>query len=65
MSILAVMIWLVLIGVGLYLVNVYLGRYMQKWILKVLNIFVVIAVVIWLLNILGVFTALNFPAPHF
>lgn len=65
MSILTVMLWLVLIGAGLWLINTFLAPYMHKWILTILNVFVTIAVVLWLLSLLGILSALNMPLPRF
>lgn len=51
MPILHLIIWLVLIGVVMWLVNTYIP--MQATIKKILNIAVVIIVVLWLLSVFG------------
>jgi fumarate reductase subunit C len=44
---------LVVIGVGMWAVNTYLGPKMQPSILTILNIAVVIAVILWLASVFG------------
>ena len=53
MSIIALIITLVVIGVILWLVNSYIP--MDGKIKNILNVVVVICVVLWLLNVFGVF----------
>jgi hypothetical protein len=59
MSILALIITLVLVGVLLWLVNTYVP--MAAPIKNILNVVVVILVVVWLLNVFGVFTSATVP----
>lgn len=54
MSIIALIITLIVIGVLLWLVNSYIP--MDGKIKNILNIVVVIVVVLWLLNVFGVFS---------
>lgn len=57
MSIIALIVTLVAIGVILWLVNAYIP--MDQKIKTILNIVVVIVVVLWLLNMFGVFSMLG------
>lgn len=54
MSIIALIVGLVVIGVLLWFVNAYIP--MDAKIKNILNIVVVICVVLWLLNVFGVFS---------
>ena len=51
MPIISLIIILVVIGVLLWVVNTYLGAYIDVKILKIINVVVVVAVVIWLLSL--------------
>ncbi len=53
MSLIAIVVTLIVVGVLLWLVNAYIP--MDEKIKKILNIAVVIVVVLWLLNVFGVF----------
>lgn len=53
MTLISLVITLIVVGVLLWLVNVYIP--MDRKIKKILNIVVVIAVVLWLLNAFGLF----------
>jgi len=53
MSLIAVLITLIVVGVLLWLVNTYIP--MDLKIKKILNAVVVIVVIVWLLNVFGVF----------
>jgi len=57
MPILSVIIWLVVIGVLLWLVNTYIP--LDAKIKKILNVVVVIAVMLWLLNAFGLLSGLG------
>lgn len=57
MSLVNIVIILIVVGVLLWLVNVYIP--MDSKIKNILNIVVVIAVVLWLLQAFGVLGALN------
>lgn len=57
MSLLSLVLTLIVIGVLLWLVNVYVP--MDAKIKSILNGVVVIAVVLWLLNVFGLFGHLN------
>ncbi len=57
MSLIALVIVLVVVGVVLWLINTYIP--MQSTIKKILNVVVVVAVVLWLLNAFGVIGSLD------
>jgi hypothetical protein len=57
MSMLVVVLFLILIGVGLWAVNTYIP--MDPKIKLILNIVVVIVVVLWLLNVFNVYGYLD------
>lgn len=59
MPLLTIALTIIVIGVGLYLVNMYIP--MDAKINKILNIAVVIAVVLWLANLFGLFRHLGAP----
>jgi hypothetical protein len=59
MDLISIFIVLIIVGVCLYLVNVYVGPKMAPPILTILNVAVVIVVVLWLLRGFGVFA--HFP----
>ena len=61
MTLIALLVYLALIGVALWLVNTYLP--MDPKIKTVINIVVIVAVILWLLNVFGLFTA--GPVIHF
>ncbi len=54
MPIVSLIVWLVIIGVLMWLVNTYVP--MQEPYKKILNIIVIVAVVLWLLSVFGVFS---------
>ena len=64
MSIIALIVALVVIGLLLWLVNTYIP--MDAKIKNILNVVVVICVVLWLLSVFGVFSANlgNVPRVH-
>lgn len=57
MSLIALIIALVVVGVALWLVNSYVP--MQAAVKKILNIVVVIVVVLWLLSVFGILGSLD------
>ena len=57
MLLLQVVVFLIVVGVLLWLVNNYIP--MQRTIKSILNAVVVIAVVLWLLNVFGLFHSLS------
>jgi hypothetical protein len=57
MPLLQVVVFLIVVGVLLWLVNNYIP--MQRTIKSILNAVVVIAVVLWLLNVFGLFHSLS------
>ncbi len=57
MSLLAVLLTLIIVGIVLWLVNAYVP--MDAKIKKILNIVAVIIVIIWLLKVFGLFDYLN------
>ena len=57
MSLIALVVVLIVVGVLLWLVNSYIP--MDGTIKKILNVVVVFAVVLWLLNAFGVLTSLS------
>jgi undecaprenyl pyrophosphate phosphatase UppP len=57
MPLVTVVIYLVVVGVLLWLVNNYIP--MDRKIKQILNILVVVVVVVWLLQVLGVMGPLN------
>lgn len=59
MSLLGIIIFLVIVGVVLWLINAYVP--MDAKIKTILNVVVVIFVVIWLLRALGLITYLSTP----
>lgn len=59
MSILGILIFLVVLGVVLWLINAYIP--MDPKIKTILNVVVVIFVVVWLLQVLGLFSYLQQP----
>lgn len=59
MSLLAVVLVLIVVGVLLMLVNKYGPPYIDAKILSLINIVVVVAVIIWLLQVFGVWAYLN------
>lgn len=62
MSIIAVVISLMVVGVLLWVINTYIP--MDARIKQLINIFVVVCVVLWLLQIFGVFSLLQAPVPR-
>ena len=62
MSILALLFWIVLIGVGTYLVNLHVP--MEGWIKTVFNVVVVIVVILLLLHAFGGADFLSSPIPR-
>lgn len=64
MSLLALVLVLICIGVLLWVVNTQLAGMIDGKILKIINVVVVIAVVLWLLNVFGIFDLGNIPVPR-
>lgn len=58
----ALVIWLIIIGVLLYAVNAYIP--MDAKIKKLINIVVVVCVVVWLLYVFGVLPSRDIPVPR-
>lgn len=56
----AIIIWLVVVGILLYLVNTYVP--MDGKIKNILNTVVVIVVILWLLQVFGVFAYIGSPS---
>ena len=54
MPLITVVIILIVIGVLLYLFNIYVSPYVDAKFVKLINIVVVLAVIIWLLKVFGV-----------
>jgi hypothetical protein len=50
---------LIVVGVVLALINTYGRPYIDATILRILNVFVIVVVIIWLLKILGVWAYLS------
>ncbi len=63
MSLIALVVTLIVVGVLLYLVNTYIP--MAAPIKNIINIVVVIAVVLWLLNVFGVLGGADIKVPRF
>jgi len=59
MSLVALVITLIIVGILLWLVNTQLGSIIAPPILKIINIVVIVAVVLWLLSVLGLFDSLG------
>jgi len=59
MPLITVILVLIVVGVVLTLVNRYGKEYIDATILRILNIFVIVVVIIWLLRILGVWAYLS------
>jgi hypothetical protein len=59
MPLITVILVLLVVGVVLALINTYGRPYVDATILKILNVFVVVVVIIWLLRILGVWAYLS------
>jgi hypothetical protein len=53
MTLVALVVTLIVIGVLLWLVNSQLGGFIASPILKIINVVVIIVVVLWLLQVLG------------
>lgn len=53
MSLIALVLTLVVVGVGLFVLNRYAGEYIDGKILKIINAVVVVAVIFWLLSVFG------------
>jgi len=66
MSLLYVIVVLIIVGVGLWAVNTYLGAYIAKPILAIINIVIVLLVVIWVLTLFlpGLTTPIVRPVPR-
>lgn len=63
MSLLGLVVFLVIIGIMLYLINKYIP--MDDKIKLILNVVVVIAVCIWVLDIFGLLGAFDVPIPRY
>jgi hypothetical protein len=59
MPLLTIVLVLLVVGVLLALINTYGRPYIDATILKILNVFVIVVVIIWLLRILGVWAYLS------
>jgi hypothetical protein len=59
MSLIALVIVLIVVGVLLWLVNTQLGTFIQPPILKIINVVVIIVVCIWLLQAFGLLDAVQ------
>lgn len=59
MSLIAIVITLIVVGILLWLVNTYLKNVMDAKILQIINIVVVIIVILWLLRVFGVWSYLS------
>lgn len=59
MSLVAIVIVLLVVGVLLALVNKYGPPHVDGGILKIINVVVIIAVILWLLSLFGVFNSVN------
>jgi hypothetical protein len=59
MPLITVVLVLIAVGVLLWLINRFGSPYIDGTILKILNAFVIIVVIIWLLRILGVWAYLS------
>jgi hypothetical protein len=59
MPLITVVLVLIAVGVLLALINTYGKAYIDATILRILNAFVIIVVIIWLLRILGVWAYLS------
>ena len=59
MSVIALVITLIVIGVLLWLLNTQLGGMIDGKILKIINIVVLIVVVLWLLSVFGLIGSLS------
>lgn len=62
MTLISLVITLIVVGLLLYLVNLYIP--MDSKIKNILNIVVVIAVVLWLLQVFGLLGMMNVPVGH-
>ena len=51
MSLLQVLLVLILAGIVLFLINRFLGEYLDAKILKIINVVVVVAIIIWLVGL--------------
>jgi hypothetical protein len=59
MSLVALVIVLIVVGVCLWLVNTWGAQYIDGKILKIINAVVVVAVILWLLSVFGLFDSLS------
>jgi hypothetical protein len=59
MPLITVILVLIVVGVVLALINTYGRPYIDATILRILNVFVIVVVIIWLLKILGVWAYLS------
>jgi hypothetical protein len=59
MPLITVILVLIVVGVVLALINTYGSPYIDAPILRILNVFVVVVIIIWLLRILGVWAYLS------
>ena len=63
MSLITLVVGLAVIGVLLYLFNVYVTM-IDPTIKKIINAVVIIAVVLWLLEVFGILNLLSIPVPR-
>ena len=59
MPLITIILVLLVVGVVLALINKYGSAYVDATILRILNVFVIVVVIIWLLKILGVWEYLS------
>ncbi len=59
MSLLMIVVALIVAGILLWLVNTYLGPYMDAKVVRLINVVVIIVLVLWLLNVFGLWAALS------
>jgi hypothetical protein len=59
MSLVALVITLIVVGVGLWAVNRFGAEFIDAKILRVINIVVVLCVVVWLLSVFGLLSSCN------
>jgi hypothetical protein len=58
-SLVALVITLLVVGVGLWAVNRFGGEFVDGKILKIINIVVVLCVIVWLLSVFGLLNSCN------
>jgi len=58
-SLVALVITLLVVGVGLWAVNRFGGEFVDGKILKIVNIVVIVCVLVWLLSVFGLLSSCN------